>query len=63
MNPDATPQLADLVDAMSAYVADEALLARHATAARALRSTYDVAECAAHYEALFEEIVGQARTL
>lgn len=57
MNPDATPRLDDLVNAMSAYVADEVLLARHAAAARALRATYDVAECAAHYEALFKEIV------
>lgn len=58
MNPDATPRLDDLVDAMSAYVADGALLAQHAAAAKALRATYDVAECAAHYEALFREIVG-----
>ncbi len=57
MNPDATPRLDDLVDAMCAYVADEALLASHAAAARTLRATYDVAECAAHYEALFREIV------
>ena len=62
MNSDATPQLDDLVAAMCAYVDDEALLAQHAAAAQALRSTYDVAECAAHYEALFAEIVGQART-
>jgi glycosyltransferase involved in cell wall biosynthesis len=57
MNPDATPCLDDLVAAMSAYVEDEGLLAEHATAARALRSTYDVVECAAQYEALFNEIV------
>ena len=57
MNPDATPRLDDLVDAMSAYVANVTLLAQHATAARVLRATYDVAECAAKYEALFQEFV------
>ncbi|AWM34914.1 hypothetical protein [Hymenobacter nivis] len=63
INLDATQQLDDPVAAMCAYVAGEALLAQHAAAALALRSTYDMAECAAHYEALFEEIVVQARTL
>jgi glycosyltransferase involved in cell wall biosynthesis len=58
MSPDTTPRLDDLVDAMSAYVADATLLAQHAAAARALRATYDVAECAAKYEALFQEFVG-----
>jgi glycosyltransferase involved in cell wall biosynthesis len=57
MNPDATPRLDNLVAAMSAYVEDEGLLTKHATAARTLRSTYDIAECAAQYEALFNEIV------
>lgn len=56
MNPDATPQLADLVRAMCAYVDDAELLAIHSQAASQLRTTYDVAECAAQYEALFREI-------
>lgn len=58
MNPDATPQLDDLVAAMSAYTTDTALLAAHKQAALQLRNTYDVAHCAAQYEALFKEIVG-----
>ena len=57
MNPDATPQRDDLVRAMCAYVEDAALLATHAQAARQLRNTYDVATCAARYEALFEEVI------
>lgn len=56
MNPDATPQLDDLVAAMSAYVTDAALLTTHSQAARQLRNTYDVAHCAAQYEALFREV-------
>jgi glycosyltransferase involved in cell wall biosynthesis len=56
MNPDATPQLDDLIAAMSAYVTDTALLATHAQAARQLRNTYDVAHCAAQYAALFREV-------
>ncbi|WP_019947781.1 glycosyltransferase family 4 protein [Hymenobacter aerophilus] len=56
MNSDATPHRADLVAAMQAYIDDEALLATHAQAARQLRQTYDVAHCAAQYEALFREV-------
>lgn len=58
MNPDATPVLADLVVAMDDYVADAPLLATHAQAAQQLRNTYDVAQCAAQYEALFREVAG-----
>lgn len=57
MNPDATPRLDDLVAAMSAYVEAPALLAQHSAAAKILRATYDVAECAAQYEQLFREIL------
>jgi glycosyltransferase involved in cell wall biosynthesis len=56
MNPDATPRLDDLVAAMSAYIEDEVLLNQHQLAALALRATYDVTVCAAHYEKLFQEI-------
>jgi glycosyltransferase involved in cell wall biosynthesis len=58
MNADATPRIDDLVDAMSAYVEDDNLLATHHKAALNLRDTYDVAKCAAQYEALFREIIG-----
>jgi glycosyltransferase involved in cell wall biosynthesis len=58
MNPDATPQQTDLVAAMSNYVESADLLATHARAAHELRNVYDVAHCAAQYEALFREVAG-----
>jgi len=57
MNSDATPCLDDLVAAMSAYVENADLLAQHRKDAQGLRTTYDVAACAAQYEQLFREVI------
>jgi len=57
MNDNATPRLDSLVRAMCAYVEDREQLASHSQAARQMRGTYDIAKCAAQYEALFKEVV------